>query len=416
MATHATGDSERLLLNDAGQMAGLTDGLSRPTRLSYDARYNLTRLVGPAGETFSFGYDDQDRPISVVDPSGARNRLAYEPLFDFVSAVTDARGNVVNYSYDAKGNRTAIAYPGGADERWEYDAGGRITSWTNSRGQRVRYTYDGHDLLIRQEVEGGSDRQFSYDAHRNLVAVTDASGTAAMEYDAADRLTKITYPSGRYLRFTYDAAGRRIRSEDQDGFRVNYAYDATGRLETLTDAGNALLVRYSYDAAGRVERKDLGNGGTATYAYDGAGQVLSVVNRSKDSSVLSRFDYTYDATGLCTTMRTVDGQWTYTYDPSGQLTHAVFASTNPGIANQDLTYVYDAAGNRVQAVQNGAATPYAVNALNQYTSVGTSAYAYDADGNLIARGAGTTQWTYAYDAENQLISASGPEGKLDVRV
>lgn len=43
-------------------------------------------------------------------------------------------------------------------------------------------------------------------------------------------------------------------------------------------------------------------------------------------------------------MSTLDGDWTYSYDGTGQLIHAVFASTNPLIPSQDLAYIYDALG------------------------------------------------------------------------
>jgi RHS repeat-associated protein len=46
---------------------------------------------------------------------------------------------------------------------------------------------------------------------------------------------------------------------------------------------------------------------------------------------------------------------------------------------------------------------YAVNGLNQYTSVNGNAYVHDANGNLVSDG--TT--SYVYDAENRLVGASG---------
>ena len=71
------------------------------------------------------------------------------------------------------------------------------------------------------------------------------------------------------------------------------------------------------------------------------------------------------------TETTLDGQWTYSYDAIGELTHAVFASNNPSaIPNQDLQYSYDAAGNRTQTIINGVTTDYVTNNLNQYTSIG----------------------------------------------
>jgi YD repeat-containing protein len=125
---------------------------------------------------------------------------------------------------------------------------------------------------------------------------------------------------------------------DQSGFTVNYTYDAVGRLAALRDGSNTLIVQYTYDVVGRLARKDNGNGTYTTYAYDAAGELLHLVNYAPDASVNSRFDYTYDASGNRTSESTIDGAWTYTYDAIGELTHAVFVSTNPAIASQDLVY------------------------------------------------------------------------------
>ena len=99
---------------------------------------------------------------------------------------------------------------------------------------------------------------------------------------------------------------------------------------------------------------------------------MHLVNHVPDGSVNSRFDYTFDALGRRTGMTTLDGQWTYNYDAVGQLTHAVFASTNPTVPNQDLAYEYDAAGNRVRMIVNGVVTTYQANDLNEYTTIGTA--------------------------------------------
>src|SRR5262249_25800022 len=83
---------------------------------------------------------------------------------------------------------------------------------------------------------------------------------------------------------------------------------------------------------------------------------------------------------------------------------------NSSIPNQDLSYVYDAAGNRTQTIFNGAVTNYATNGLNEYTSADGTIYAYDADGNLISAAANGQTTTYAYNAQGQLASVVGPEG------
>src|SRR5262249_46669643 len=158
---------------------------------------------------------------------------------------------------------------------------------------------------------------------------------------------------------------------DQTGFTVQYQYDTTtDRLSGLTDASGNAIVTYHYDAAGYLKQKENGNGTYTSYEYDANGNVLHLINYAPSGQANSRFDYTYDALDLRRTMSTLDGTWTYTYDGSGQLTQAVFASNNPAIPSQDLTYNYDALGNRTSTVINGVTTTYATNSLNEYTSVG----------------------------------------------
>jgi len=168
-------------------------------------------------------------------------------------------------------------------------------------------------------------------------------------------------------------------------------------------------VLYQYDAAGHIATKAVGNGLLTTYRYDPAEQILNLTNALANGTVISWFNYTYDSRGRRTTMSTLDGNWTYTYDDIGQLTHAVFASTST-IPNQGLTYVYDAAGNRTQTIENGVATAYTVNNLNQYFSVGQTNYTFDADGNLIREVSPAGTLTYTYSDENRLIAMTSPLG------
>src|SRR5262249_28659709 len=148
----------------------------------------------------------------------------------------------------------------------------------------------------------------------NLTSATDANGTTTFAYDAADRMTRVTYPGGRFLQFTYDAAGQRTQVADQSGFTVHYAYDLLGRLQRVTNTAGDLIASYSYDAVGRLARKDLGNGTFTTYAYDANSQLVSLVNYTAAQAVLSRFDYTYDDLGRPIRVTTLDGTTLLGYD------------------------------------------------------------------------------------------------------
>ena len=247
-----------------------------------------------------------------------------------------------------------------------------------------------------------------------MISTTDASGTTLIEYDAENPnlIAKISYPTGRSLAYIYDDAGRRTQMVDQNGSEVNYSYDGLGRLEGLTDETGSLIISYTYDDAGRLAREDNGNGTYTIYSYDLAGQLLNLANYTADDSLNSSYVYTYDNLGRQISATELDGEWIYEYDAASQLTGAVFTSTNPEIENQNLTYVYDAAGNRIRTINNGVTTEYQTNNLNQYTNAGTVDYQYDLDGNLTYKSDGVSSWTYSYDDQNRLVSVLEADGSL----
>jgi YD repeat-containing protein len=406
----ATDEHYRFYMNQMGQVCRVVDPLGRISQARYDDVGKLTSQLLPNNSRIDYFYDEEGHLVSTQDTMGQSLTFTYDPDDHWLTGVIDQKGNLTEYQYDDHGNMTGIVHADGSDQLFTYDAEGNLTSSANRRDQVITYTYDKDGLLTSKQYEDGSQDVFTYDAHGNLITATDASGTTTMTYDAADRMTKITYPGGRFLQYTYDGHGRRIRMEDQDGFVVNYAYDSAGRLRELRDAADAFIVTYVYDARGRLSREDKGNGTYTTYEYDAAGQLLHLINHAPDGSINSRFDYTYDILGQPIGMETLDGIWAYEYDPTGQLIHATFASTNPDISDQDLTYVYDPAGNRIRTIINGVATAYTTNNLNQYTTVGAAIYEYDTDGNLTGKVDGTDTWMYTFDSQNRLIEATTPEG------
>jgi RHS repeat-associated protein len=408
-ATDGNNAQTTILYNEFSQPGVVIDPLGREAQFQYDANQQLVQFTAPGGSSYAYRYDDHGNLVREVDPLGHVIQLGYQPSPKRLTSSTDPNGNTTDYSYNSSGNLLAITYPNGSQERFSYDPLGNLVESINGRGDAILYQYNTAGQLTRKVFADGTHIDYVYDAHGNLTSATDSTGTTTLQYDAADRLVQITYPSGRFLKFTYDAGGRRTQSVDQSGFTVNYHYDAVGRLSGLTDDSGAAIVTYTYDAAGNLLRKDMGNGTYTSYAYDLAGQLLHLVNHAPDGTVNSRFDYTYDELGHRLTETTLDGQWTYTYDAIGELTHAIFASNDPSqIPNQDLKYVYDPAGNRVSTTINGVTTAYMTNNMNQYTSVGATTYQYDADGNLISQTDSTGTMVYSYNDENRLTGVSGP--------
>ena len=403
-ATNALGDPAIFYFDDWGTIVKATNALGNSVTLTLDDLRNLTGVTDPAGRKYAFEYDSQGDFILYVDTMGAATNFTYTADFHELQTLTDANGDVTHYTYDAHGNLTGITYANGSSEHWAYDALGQVTEWTNQRGRAIDVQWDADGHLTHKTYADGTHVDYTYDTRGNLTSATDSTGTTSFTYGANDYLTRIDYPGEQWLEFTYDVGGRRVSSTDQLGHELHYQYDSAGRLSGITDESSVQVVRYEYDIVGRLSRKTLGNGVYTTYGYDAAGELLHLVNYASDGSVLSHFDYTYDSRGRRTEMATSYGTWTYEYDDIGQLTHAVLVSTDPSVPSQDLRYVYDGVGNRIYIIENGVRTDYTTNSLNQYTKVGDTTYAFDADGNLLSETSLSGTTTYTYDDENRLIA------------
>jgi RHS repeat-associated protein len=319
----------------------------------------------------------------------------------------DGKGNVTDYESDAQGNLTSITYPNLLSRTYTHDAAGNLTSATNRRSDTITLTHDANGRPFQKIYPGGRTITYGFDARDNLTSAADtATGTILMQYNASDQLTRIDYPGGRWLGFTYDDAGRRTQRTGHDGYVLNYEYDALGRTSYLTDGPGLEIASYEYDATGRITRENKGNGTYTTYDYDAAGEVLAIVHHDPAGEVQSRFDYDYDAQGRRTSVTTLTGTTTYSYDAIGQLTGAAYS------AGQSVFYDYDAAGNRTSVLDDGVESSYSTNEMNQCLQAGSVAYQYDDDGNLVQRmdAGGTT--TYEYDSENRLVRVVTPTSEM----
>ena len=407
--TDAAGHTRSVFFDNFGLPVKYADALGNAVLIAYDSAHQATSITDPAGRSYTARYDAHGNLTAYTDAMGNTTQYAYSSVFNRLASVTDAKGNLTRYKYDNSGNLTAVTYADGSAVSYTVDDAGQVTHSTNARGHATSYTYDDAGRPLTITYADASQTAFTYAPNGNLLTMTDKTGTTSYTYEN-DLLKRIDYPNGLWIAYTYNAAGKISSRTGNDSHIVNYHYDSAGRLHDLTGENNALIVLYDYDNVGRLSKSTFGNETFADYVYDDAGRILSLVNHTSNNTVISSFEYTYDSRSRRTSMTTLDGVWTYSYDDLGQLTHAVFASSNIEIDDQDLAYAYDAMGNRTQTLLNGVTTLYTTNAMNQYTFIGDTQYVYDADGNLTQTLApsGTTQ--YEYDDENQLIELANAHG------
>ena len=134
---------------------------------------------------------------------------------------------------------------------------------------------------------------------------------------------------------------------------------------------------------------------------------------------MSSFNYTYNPVGNRTQVVEADGDvLTLSYDPTYQLTN----ERRSGANSYNISYVYDAVGNRTLLVNNGVPTTNTYNAGNELvTSLASGGVTtnrttntYDGSGNLLTTQAPGNQWTTnTWDGENRLTRVALPSGIVD---
>ena len=409
--TDAAGDKTTLSYDSSGNLVKAVDATGQGSTLTYDGNGDLLSVVTPLGEKSTFSYDGLGNLTSYVDPDGGKVTATYQAGTKLLTSLTDQNGNTTDYAYDSAGDLTKITYDNGAAQSYAYASTGAPTSATDANGHTTTYSYNAQGLLAGESFADGTTQAYGYNSLGELTSATATNGqTTKYTYNAAGELTSVTNAAGQVESYAWNALGQETSRTEPDGSVTNYSYNANGQLAKLTDGTGALITSYSYNSLGELTGALDGNGQTTAYQYDANGDVTQILVKDATGKTTSELDYSYDADGRPVSVKSLDGTWTYGYDANGQLTHAVFASTNASIASQDLTYVYDAAGNRVKTIYNGAEDDYTTNGLNQYTAVDGTTYGYDLNGNLVSETKAGATTSYVYNDQNQLVSVSGPRG------
>jgi RHS repeat-associated protein len=295
------------------------------------------------------------------------------------------------------------------------------TSVVDNLGNQTLYQLDpntGNILTVTRVVPGGTNvvTTYTYTSSGQVSTVADPDGNVTKYgYDAADRLTTITYAFGTAdqatVTYAYDDSGNIASRTDENNKTTTYLYDAMNRMTQVTDPLNN-VTKYEYDPAGNLIKVTDGNGNITQYTYDGANREATMT--AADNRVTTR---QYNAAGDLIQVTDPLGQVTqYRYDASGRLTDTVDPTGG------DITRVYDDSNNIVASTNADGHKTLSVydsrnRLISQTDSLGnTTTYAYDANGNLISETDALGRTTqYTYDALNRLATTTDPLGNITIR-
>ncbi len=401
------------------------------TNYSYDSRGRLTGISKGTGldtRDFTFAYDTQGNLASITDPLSRTLNLRY----DLAGRITrnilpDLRE--INYGYDANGNITAVTPPGRPAHFFDYTA----VNLTNSYDppdigivpDKTNYFYNFDKELTRILRPDNAAIDFAYDTTGQMTGMTIPGGEYTYAYNInTGKLASITDPDDGVLSFSYDGfllkgetwggtvMGAVIRNYNNNfwltslavnGNAVNYGYDSDG---LLTQAGSLTLSRNAQN--GLLTGTAIGNVTTGV-THNGFAEVSSE-SVSYSGAPFYSASYVYDKLGrIIQKTETVDSTtsvYDYEYDLAGRLETV----DKNGVAA--ATYAYDANGNRQSMTTSSGTANGVYDNQDRLVSYGNAAYAYSANGELETKTVGAETTTYYYDELGNLISVALPDGTI----
>ena len=268
-------------------------------------------ITDPANGVFQFGYDTLNRMVSLSQPNGVADTLAYTPSDELLSRESTLGSLLVSraaYDYDNFGRRISRTDVNGTST-FAYDDLGQLLSATYPAGSGLTGESYSYDLAGNRTSSAGApagawvyDRNrlmqdglatYTYDAEGNQITRTDRAtgGVTRYAWNADHQLTSVRFPDGSSETFRYDPLGRRI--EIAHGSQATrYSYDGPS-IDAEYDAANALVATYLHGPTADSILESTRGGQRFYHHVDGLGSVTAITNQT--GNVVAR--YVYDAFG-----------------------------------------------------------------------------------------------------------------------
>jgi YD repeat-containing protein len=268
-------------------------------------------------------------------------------------------------------------------------------------------------------------------------------------YNAAGKVTGMTYPSGRVVTITRNANGQvtgiTTKQTAASTTTVNVAtgitYAPMSNLLTAMTHGNGLVTTAGYDLDYRLSSLVLKDGATnvssLAYAYTD-GMNLTGITDNVTAANSNTLGYS-----LANRLNAASGAWgtnSFSYDGVGNRLSDVTSTNNRqancGASNNRLTsitqnaaafrsYTYDNAGNTLTETRPGESFAYTYNKRNRLSAVtrntvSYATYGYNALEQLTTRtttaaGGPVGQVAYTYDTDGHLITEATASSGVKTR-
>lgn len=354
-------------------------------------------------------YSAESRVASVTTGFGTADASTVSFIWSidgYLTDMTDGNGNQSSFTYDGFNRLVRLTYPPAASgqtplfQEYAYDANGNVITFRPRNNPTVpssifNYTYDAlNRLTFADNPDNVGDVAYTYNLFNwPLTASFPASPslTITNTWDALGRQTSETNQLGT-MAMQYDAAGRRTRLTWPDTFFVDYEYDLTNAMTSIRN-GSTTYAAYQYDNLARRSSITRANGVTTTYGYDGVSRLTSLAHDFPGPGDQT-LTYTYNAAGQILTNSGSNPAYEFPTPASGTVDYPINGLNQTGLDGVPLPY--DLKGNLQGDLTRGYTYDQANRLRTQFYTSPTGSLSYDPLSRL-SEVTGTQGARFVYD-------------------
>ncbi|HLO68488.1 MAG TPA: hypothetical protein VK188_15805, partial [Holophaga sp.] len=380
--------------NAWGKVTEASDALGRTLRYRYSEDgsdlLEVRNVTGGRSERLAaFTYDHRHLPLTATDAAGQTTTFTYD-AWGRLTSRRDPLGRTNTVIHDDQGFRREILGPGG--ERLEattWDEAGRVRTHEDANGLKRAFDYDALDRLVRVTFPDGTTEETAYHLLEPERTKDRLDRWTRMTHDALGRLEEIQDPLGRRTRFAWCACGELESLTDPLGRSTTWNRDLQGRVcaRILPDGSS---FRYQYDGVGRLAKRTDAKGQVTTYRYAADDALIQVDHPGAEASTppaTFAFDPAYPRIVSSTGAQ---GLTTYAYHPvterptlgAGRLASVLTPAGG-------LAYAYDELGRLARREVDGRVETRVYDDLGRLArttnDLGAFRFAYHGAGNQIRR-------------------------------
>ena len=451
-----------------------TNPLSQSITYSYQTGHLLHEVIQPLLRNnqvvkTTFNYYRNGRAFNYYNALMQTETMDYD-LYRKRTRVTDPRGGVREYNYDADGRMTKLIEPNGAMLMFgnqgdglrylKYDGLGYATQYSYHSAKTFNTASDNGGNVSREQDALGQTIDTSYGIYDQVATVKDKRGTVTTTsfYTAAGACSVIGKPQSVTLSALSGQLNSKLRT---------YCWNANGTPNNVTEYPNATglnprITQYTYETGSNslnvsdVNVTGAGQSLHTHYTYDALGRKLTeTVYRATSPTNTTQLPqlttYQYDVLDRSVKVTSPDSRIRETvFDANGQIaqenywypsslartgcaapiggyvvcTEAIhqYDAADRRIATTDLLgnvtkFAYDEAGNQIKVTDaNGHIAQYEYDAMNHKSAVingngQRTETKYDLAGNVVSVTNANGEITKTvYDALDRLTSITNPLG------